>query len=305
MEEKTLLILAAGMGSRFGGLKQIEPIDENGNFIIDYSIYDAIKAGFNKVVFVIKRENLEIFKNTVGKRIEKQIKVEYAFQDLNSYTTKTVPGRTKPWGTGHAVLCAKEHINGDFAMINADDFYGFNAFKKAYEFIENNQDKKNYAVIGYEVGNTLTENGAVKRGVCRVKSGKLVSVEESSIIRKNGTIIASPLSGTSSFELQDNHPVSMNLICLNSSFFKFLQKDFDSFINNLQDPLKDEFLILQSMFNETKCGAEINVKRTDSVWYGVTYREDKPAFEAAIRKMVAEGKYPKNLWSKQNNFTKI
>ena len=297
MEETTLLILAAGIGSRFGGLKQIEPIDDLGNFIIDYSIYDAIKAGFNKVVFVIKEENLEIFKKTIGNRISKYIKVDYVFQNLNLFVKDVPIGREKPWGTSHAVLCASKKIKGNFALINADDFYGLEAFETAYKFLQNNINNKNYAIIAYQVGNTLTENGTVKRGICKEKNGKLVNIIESSVQRKLDNIVATPLNGGKNFYLTPNTPVSMNLMCLNSSFFTYLKSDFQKFLNNLKNPLKDECLIQNSMFNETQEGdATIEVVPTKAVWHGVTYKEDKPELVAAIKNLVKIGKYPKNLW---------
>ena len=298
MEETTLLILAAGMGSRFGGLKQIEPIDANGNFIIDYSIYDAIKVGFNKVVFIIKEENFEIFKQTVGNRISKYVKVDYAFQNLNSFVNDIPHGREKPWGTSHAVLCAKDKIKGNFAIINADDFYGLEAFETAYNFLQAVKSNKNYAIIAYQIGNTLTENGTVKRGVCKEEDGKLVKMTESIVERTPNGIVAKPLEGGEEFSLNSSSPVSMNFMCLNSNFFSYLQKDFENFIKNLKNPLKDECLIQNSMFNQIQDeGAVIDVVPTSAVWHGVTYKEDKPGLVKAINNLVEEGKYPKNLWN--------
>ena len=298
MDEKTLLILAAGMGSRFGGLKQIEPIDENGNFIIDYSIYDAMRAGFNKVVFVIKPENEQIFKDTVGKRIENYVDVEYAFQDTNKFSNVKVDGRTKPWGTAHAVLCAKDNIKGDFSIINADDFYGLDAYRTAIDFMQQNDGDKQYGIVAYQVGNTLTENGSVKRGVCQVKDGFLTKMTESVVsMREDGKIVATPLAGGKDFEVKYEHPVSMNLMCLNSNFFDYLEQDFERFQQNMQDPMKDECLIQDVMFNQTKDeGATIEVVSTDAVWHGVTYKEDKPALVKAVKELVDANEYPQNLW---------
>ncbi len=182
----TLVIMAAGMGSRFGGLKQIEPIDEYGNFIIDYSIYDAILAGFDKVVFIIKKENYDIFRETVGARVEKYIKCEYVFQELDVLPMgyKVPDGRVKPWGTGHAILCAKDKVSDNFAIINSDDFYGRESYMIMADFLRNNKDSRAYAMAGYKVKNTLTENGAVKRGVCEIKDDYLVRLVESSICNK-------------------------------------------------------------------------------------------------------------------------
>ncbi|MBQ3048009.1 MAG: nucleotidyltransferase [Clostridia bacterium] len=300
MEEKTLLILAAGMGSRFGGLKQIEPIDDNGNFIIDYSIYDAIRAGFNKVVFVIRKQNFDIFKETVGKRIEKHINVEYVFQEMDSFVCKTVDGRSKPWGTGHAVLCAKEKINGNFIIINADDFYGLDAYKTAINFMQQNQDPKTYAIVAYKVGNTLTENGSVKRGICQVKDGLLTQMVES-VVQKNNQdkILATPLAGGEEIELKFDHPVSMNLMCLHSDFFDYLQRDFNKFQLNMKDEKTQECLIQDVMFNQTQEeGAIIKVVETEAVWHGVTYKEDKPQLVKQIKSLIESNLYPQNLWSK-------
>lgn len=299
MEETTLLILAAGMGSRFGGLKQIEPVDKAGNFIIDYSIFDALRVGFNKVVFVIKKENLEIFKSTVGSRIEKFVKVEYAFQELNSFVNCVPDGRVKPWGTGHAVLCAKDYIKGKFAIINADDFYGLDAFKTTMEFLQNNNDSKRHGMIVYKIGNTLTENGDVKRGLCTERDGYLVGMTESFVGRKDGQIVATPLAGGDSFVLDFNSPVSMNLICLNSDIFEFMEKEFKNFLLNLKDPLKSECMIQDILFSQmNEMGAKVEVVPTSAVWHGVTFKEDKPALVEAIKNLVDRGEYPQNLWAK-------
>lgn len=302
MDEKTLLILAAGMGSRFGGLKQIEPIDKQGNFIIDYSIYDAMRAGFNKVVFVIKPENEQIFKDTVGKRIENYVNVEYAFQEMHKFSNVEVEGRTKPWGTAHAVLCAKDNIQGDFSIINADDFYGLDAYKTAMEFMQQKQDDKTHGIVAYQVGNTLTENGSVKRGICQVKNGLLTKMTESIVSTdESGRIVATPLAGGRDFQVKYEHPVSMNLMCLNSSFFDYLEQDFARFQSEMTDPMKDECLIQDVMFNQTKDeGAVIEVVPTDAVWHGVTYKEDKPELVRAVQELVDNKEYPENLWAQNN-----
>ena len=194
-KDLTLLIMAAGMGSRFGGLKQIEPMGPNGEFLIDYSIYDAINAGFNKVVFIIKEENYAIFKETIGKRVEDKINTEYVFQDMNDlpegYTKPEE--RVKPWGTAHAILCAKDNIHEPFVIINADDFYGKDAYKVASNFLKNVKEGNNYCLVGYKVANTLTENGAVKRGICKLENGNLTELIESNVEKIDGKIIAKPL----------------------------------------------------------------------------------------------------------------
>jgi len=297
-KDKTLLILAAGMGSRYGGLKQIEPIDKNGNFIIDYSIYDAIRVGFNKVVFIIKRENFDIFKTTVGNRVAKHIKVDYAFQELNSFVDVVPEGRVKPWGTAHAVLCAKDKIKGSFAIINADDFYGLNAYETAAKFMEDNIDDKEYALIAYKVGNTLTENGAVKRGVCEVNNNYLTKMTESSVQKEDGRVRVCPLSGAEPYLVDFDHPVSMNLICFNSNFFTYLEKDFKKFVSQQKDQLKCECLIQDVMFNQIADeGVRVKVISTSAVWHGVTYKEDKPELVKSIQALVEGNQYPENLWA--------
>jgi len=297
----TLVIMAAGMGSRFGGLKQIEPIDEYGNFIIDYSIYDAIKVGFKKVVFIIKKENYDIFRETVGKRVEKYIDVEYVFQELDVLPDGySVPeGRVKPWGTGHAILCAKDAVHENFAIINSDDFYGRDAFRVIYEFLKNNSDNSKYAMAGYKVVNTLTENGAVKRGVCQVDNGYLVKLTESSIERKDGLLIATPLEGGEEFAVDDNDVVSMNMFGFTPKLFTALEDGFPYFLNShKEDATSCEYLIPSVVFEEIENG-EVTVKvlDTDAVWQGITYKEDKEKVVKELKKLVEQGEYPLGLWN--------
>jgi len=301
MEEKnlTLLIMAAGMGSRFGGLKQIEPFGPNGEFIIDYSIYDAIKAGFNKVVFIIKEENYDIFRETVGKRIEDKIKVEYAFQKLEDIPDGYVlpSTRVKPLGTGQAILSSKNVINENFAVINSDDFYGRDAFMVAANFLRNNDDN-NYGLVGYKVINTLTENGSVKRGVCEEENGYLTKIVESSIIKENGVITASPLDGRDSFTMDSNELVSMNMLLFTKTIYPYLEKKFVEFLDkNKNDLEKCEFLIpdvLQDAIDEEY--AKVSVLSTTAKWEGVTYKEDKEGVVSAINKLIEDGIYPQDLW---------
>lgn len=299
----TLVIMAAGMGSRFGGLKQIEPIDEYGNFIIDYSIYDAIKEGFTKVVFIIKKENYDIFRETVGKRVEKYIEVEYVFQELDKIPSGyTVPeGRVKPWGTGHAILCCKDAVNENFAIINSDDFYGRDAFRVIGEFLRNNKDDgklSEYAMAGYKVKNTLTDNGAVKRGVCQVEDGYLTELIESSIDRVDGKLVASPLEGGEDFIVSEDDTVSMNMFGFTPRIFDYLEERFPSFLDEHKDNMdKCEYLIPTIVFEEIdKCMARVRVLKTDAVWQGITYREDKDKVVNEIRKLVLNGEYPEGLW---------
>lgn len=301
----TLVIMAAGMGSRFGGLKQIEPIDENGNFIIDYSIYDAIKVGFTKVVFIIKKENYEIFRETVGKRVEKYINVEYAFQELDKLPSGySVPvGRVKPWGTGHAILCSKDLVKENFAIINSDDFYGRDAFRVIAEFLKNvkNDDGvQTYAMAGYMVKNTLTENGSVKRGICSVKDGYLTKLIESKIERVDGVLEALPLDGGDKYIVSDDDTVSMNMFGFTPQIFDYLEKRFPEFLDEHKDNINEcEYLIPTLVFEEIEKGlARVKVLKTDAVWQGITYREDKDKVVSEIKALVDKGEYPQGVWEK-------
>lgn len=292
----TLLILAAGMGSRFGGLKQMEPMGPNGEFIIDYSVYDAIKAGFKKIVFVIKEEMYDDFINTIGKRIEGQIDVEYVFQKIDDIPVELDIDRVKPWGTGHAILCAKNVIDENFAIVNADDFYGRNAFIKAYEFLsETNGD--NFGLVAYRAINTITENGSVKRGVCEIKDGNLVAIEESSIEKVDDHIHCKSLVDEHEFDVENERLVSMNMLLFTPKLFEYLERDFVKFFDEIKDINKDEYLIPEVIDAHIKSG-DITVKviETDSKWYGVTYKEDKDSVKNAIKDFINIGEYSNNLW---------
>ena len=297
----TLVIMAAGMGSRFGGLKQIEPIGENGEFIIDYSIYDAIRCGFTKVVFIIKEENYDIFRETVGKRVESKIKVEYVFQNNENVPTGIeIPSdRTKPLGTAHAILCCKDVVKEDFAVINADDFYGYDAFKVISEFLRNNDSPKEYAMAGYLVGNTLASTGAVKRGVCEKKGNYLTELIESSIERVGDKIIATPLEAGDAFEVTEDTLVSMNMFGFKKQIFDYLEKRFESFLEENKEKLnKCEYLIPTVVFEQIKNGdATVEVLKTTAVWHGMTYKEDKEELVCAIRELTNQGEYPASLWN--------
>ena len=294
----TLVIMAAGMGSRFGGLKQIEPMDEYGNFIIDYSIYDAIRVGYDKVVFIIKKENYDIFRDTIGKRIENKIKVEYVFQELNDLPKgyDVCLERVKPWGTGHAILSCKNVINEPFTIINADDFYGLDAYKKASEFISKNNG--DYAMTGYAVKNTITENGKVKRGVCDISNGYVVKIVESEIEYTNNKYIATPLNGADSFEISSDTIVSMNMFTFTPKIFDFLEKEFPKFLDKNKDNiLKCEFLIPDLVFKQMKEeNVKVEVLNTNSKWLGVTYKEDKNNVVNKLKELVDSGEYKKGLW---------
>ena len=299
-KELTLVILAAGMGSRFGGLKQVEPIGPNGEFIIDYSIYDAIRAGFSKIVFIIKRENYDLFRETVGKRIEGKISVEYAFQDINDVPADVVvpADRTKPWGTGHAVLAARNYVVGNFVMINSDDFYGYDAYKKMKDFFDKSDDPNCYSMVAFRVVNTMTENGSVKRGICESVDNCLSNIIESSIERVDDKIIASPLDGRESFEVEPNALVSMNFFGFNDKMFTTLQKGLSKFFDDNKDDLsKCEYLIPDVVFEEIKNnGKKVQILESTDKWLGVTYKEDKENVVRELNKLIEKGEYPYDLW---------
>ena len=300
----TLVIMAAGMGSRFGGLKQIEPIDEYGNFIIDYSIYDAIKVGFTKVVFIIKKENYDIFRETVGKRVEKFIEVEYVFQEIDNLPDGySVPeGRVKPWGTAHAILCCKDVVKENFAIINSDDFYGRDAFRVIAEFLANdNCDSEycEYAMAGYKAKNTLTENGSVKRGVCDVEGKYLTKLIESKIEYIDGILMAMPLEGGDMFPVFEEDTVSMNMFGFTPKLFEYLEDRFPAFLDNHKDDIDTcEYLIPTVVFEQIERNmARVEVLKTDAVWQGITYKEDKDKVVAGIKELVDNGEYVPGLWN--------
>jgi UTP-glucose-1-phosphate uridylyltransferase len=300
----TLVILAAGMGSRYGGLKQIDPITDGGEFIIDFSIFDAVKAGFDKVVFIIKEENYDAFRETVGARVEPYIKVEYAFQALDKIPEGfAIPeGREKPWGTSHALLCAEEFVKDNFAVINADDFYGRDAFIKLAEHLKNiDVTSTDYCMIGYVLRNTLTENGTVSRGRCETDDkGMLSSITELTKIKTDGSD-ALYLNDNGEWEaLSGDTVVSMNCWGLTPDIFVKMGARFKAFMEALPtsvNPLKQEFYLPFAVEDIMKSGeASVKVYNTDAIWYGVTYKEDKPAVVAGIREMIANGIYPAGLW---------
>ena len=293
-----LLIMAAGMGSRFGGLKQVEPMGPNGEFIIDYSIYDAKKAGFDKVVFIIKEENYEIFKNTIGKRIEPYIEVDYVFQkmeDIPSFVN--IPeNRVKPWGTAQAIYAAKDKITGPFLVINADDFYGRDAYLVARDFLKSDRENK-FSTIGYKANNTMTENGSVKRGVIKQKDGNLISINESKLEYVKDEIYATSLIDNERFKVDKNDLVSMNMLTFDLSIFPFLKERMDIFFRENENNLEScEYLIPVEIENALKTGKEVKVLDTKAKWHGVTYKEDTPEVKKSIKKMVLKKEYPNNLW---------
>ena len=299
----TLVVLAAGMGSRYGGLKQIDPITPNGEFIIDFSVYDAIKAGFDKVVFIIKRENLEDFKETIGSRISSKIKVEYAFQAIDKFVpAETIPeGRTKPWGTTHAILCAKDKLTDNFAVINSDDFYGREAFEIIATHLKDakdNDDKVNSAMVRYVLGNTLTENGTVSRGVCKISDeGMLENIVETTKIMPDGET-AAYIEDEKKYPLSYNTIVSMNFWGFTPSILPLLEKSFSEFIGKIpENPLKCECFLPMSVGEAVHAGdSVVKVYSTNSKWYGVTYSEDKEKVVAGLRALIDAGEYPDGLW---------
>ena len=291
-KDLTLLILAAGMGSRFGGLKQVEPFGPNGEFIIDYSCYDAIKAGFTKIVFIIKEENYDLFRETIGNRIANKIAVEYVFQNMNNVPKKyDLSERVKPLGTAHAILCAKEKIHGNFVMINSVDYFGPDAFKKIKKFYDENDE--DYAMVAFRVANTMTENGSVKRGVCKSKNGYLTNIIESKIERVDGDILASPLDGRESFKVGEKELVSMNFFGFRESLFDVLEKGLGKFLEaNKADLTGCEYLIPDVVDREIQNGKKVVVLESVDKWLGVTYKEDKEYVVSEIRKLVDKGIYP-------------
>ncbi|MBQ7364270.1 MAG: nucleotidyltransferase [Clostridia bacterium] len=294
----TLVILAAGLGSRYGGLKQIDPITTHGEFIIDYSIYDAIEAGFDRVVFLIKKENLDAFKETIADRIAPFTKIDFAFQSLDMIPEGfEVPAeRTKPWGTAHAVLCCREVVGNDnFAVINADDFYGREAFVEMAKVLSGDRTSR-YVMAGYILDNTLTDNGSVARGVCKTENGKLVSIEEHTKIYRDGEKVFCACR-------EDVHPidryspVSMNFFGFAPDVFDIFEREFKKFLTEKKGELKAEFFIPLALSGAMASGeCTVDVFPTDAKWFGVTYAADKPGVVQKIKEMTENGTYPDGLW---------
>ena len=305
MKKPVLVVMAAGMGSRYGGLKQIDPVDKEGHIIMDFSIYDAVRAGFKKVAFIIKKENEADFKAAIGDRMSKIVEVAYVFQDLNNLPEGySVPeGRVKPWGTGHAILSCLDEVDGPFAVINADDYYGSHAFQMAYDFLSQNEDGDTYSymMVGYKLENTLTDNGHVARGVCVTdEEGHLVKINERTHIEKReGGAAYTEDDGKTWVEIPEGSTVSMNMWGFSASILKELKDRFAKFLDeNLEgNPLKCEYFlpfVVDELLTEKK--ATVKVLKSMDKWYGVTYKEDKPVVVAAIQKLKDEGLYPQKLW---------
>lgn len=300
-----LVIMAAGMGSRYGGLKQIDPIDDEGHIIMDFSIFDAKKAGFEKVVFIIKKENEVDFRETVGNRISEVMEVAYVFQETTNIPEGfSVPeGRLKPWGTGHAVLSCIQDIDGPFAVINADDYYGREAFELIYQYLTTHADdeKYRYTMVGYALANTVTDNGHVARGVCDMnEQGELIGIHERTRIEKHNDVIEyTPDDGKHWIELPEQSVVSMNMWGFTRSILLELQNKFPAFLKNglQENSLKCEYFlpeVVSELIQADK--ASVAVLKSKDKWYGVTYKEDKPVVVNAVRAMKEKGLYPQHLW---------
>lgn len=304
MKKPVLVIMAAGMGSRYGGLKQIDPVDEQGHIIMDFSIYDAKKAGFEKVVFIIKKENEVDFKETIGNRMSEQMEVAYVYQDLNNLPEgyQVPEGRVKPFGTGHAILSCIDAIDGPFAVINADDYYGQHALKIIYDYLSTHEDdeKYRYTMVGYILKNTLTENGHVARGICETKDGFLVDIVERTRIEKTKDGAAFTVDDGKTWEdISPETIVSMNMFGFSKSILTELKERFPKFLDeNLEsNPMKCEYFlpsVVDQLLKEER--ATVEVLKSEDKWYGVTYKEDKPVVVAAIKEMKEKGLYPNYLW---------
>ncbi len=303
MKKPILVVLAAGMGSRYGGLKQIDPVGQSGEKIIDYSVYDAIDAGFERVVFIINHKIEKDFKELVGAEIEKHAEVRYAFQELTDLPAGvTIPAdRQKPWGTSHAVYAARDLLDAPFAVINADDFYGRGAYHQIYQFLTETAENENeYCMIGYLVKNTVTDKGSVSRGVCETKNGYLTAIVERTKIesRKDGIVY---LEDDQAYPLADDTVVSMNLFGFKPSVVREIQNRIVGYLNEKlpSNPLKCEYFLpatVDALLKEGK--ATVKVLPTTEKWYGVTYHEDKAEVVAALKALAEQGKYPKSLWGK-------
>lgn len=309
MKKPALVIMAAGMGSRYGGLKQIDPVDEQGHILMDFSIYDAKKAGFEQVVFIIKRENEQDFRLAIGDRISRHMNVSYVYQELDALPDGWfVPkGRIKPFGTGHAILCCKQVIKGPFAVINADDYYGSQAFATLYQFLSTHEDdsKYRYCMVGYILGNTLTDNGHVARGVCKTDgNGYLLEIQERTHIEKRSLGAAyTEDNGQTWTEISTDSLASMNMWGFNKSILRELEERFPAFLQKgfRENPLKCEYFlpaVVGALLKEDKASVKV-LKSTDQ-WHGVTYKEDRPMVVKAIQNMKKTGKYPVSLWEKED-----
>ena len=300
MNQPTLVILAAGMGSRFGGLKQIMPVDDRGHSIIDFSLYDAYRAGFRKVVFIIKHEIEEDFKACIGRRMEKYFDVDYVYQQLEILPEgyQVPEGRVKPWGTGHAVSCCLGHIDGPFAVINSDDFYGRGAYTALYDFLSAERADNEHAMVAYLMRNTVTENGSVARGICEEKDGFLTGITERTRIEKRGQDAAFTEDGETWTDVSGDTPVSMNCWAFGNSMLRELVDRFPAWLDaNLPvNPIKCEYFlpfVVDDLIKENR--ASVRLLNCTETWYGMTYKEDMETVKNAVRKMRENGIYPEQL----------
>jgi choline kinase len=295
----TLVILAAGMASRYGSMKQVQSFGPGGETIMDYSIYDAIRAGFGKVVFIIRAQYAAQFQSIFEPKLKGLIETEYVFQELDSFTNgySFPTERSKPWGTAHAVLCAKEVVKEPFAVINADDFYGRNAFEQAVRFLQTGCDTRTFGIVGYDLAATLSEHGTVNRGVCQLnKEGDLASITERiNIARVNGIIACQ--DGLTPETLSEDTKVSMNFWCFATSFFDRTATQFVNFLNDSGQELKSEFFIPLVADQFIQEGGKIKVVPTQSSWFGVTYKEDAPFVQQSLEILINAGEYPSKLWN--------
>ena len=300
MEDLTLVIMAAGMGSRFGGAKQVEPVDMDGNFILDYSIYDAMKAGFNKVVFIIKEEDKEVFESTIGKRLEGKIDVEYAFQKIDDIPVKLdISKRKKPWGTLQAVLSARKHVNSKFLVINADDFYGENSYKGAADFLKHVNEPYNYATISYAFNDSVWGNETTKRGVLMLDGDIVTDIKESKVTLNGDKANCEPLNGSEPFEIEANHPVSMNMFAFSQDVFPLMEDALNEYFNQDEESIFNGEALLPDFLMENIKNGKVTLKsiESNSVWLGMTYREDLEQVKAKIEDMKKDNIYPTHLWS--------
>ncbi len=300
MKDLTLIVMAAGMGSRYGGLKQLDPVGPNGEIILDYSVFDAKKAGFNKVVFIIREDIKDEFHKVIGAHMTKHINVEYAFQKVENLPSDfTVPeGREKPWGTGQAVISAADIVDTPFAVINADDFYGAEAFKLIAEQLNNTDNATHdYCMVGYYLKNTLSDNGHVSRGQCMIENGYMQSIKELTHIERKDGIIKYTEDETNWLSLDENTIVSMNMWGFTPTYFTELQNDFVDFLSRRGTELKSEFYVLDPLNRMIKSKqATVRTLESNDRWFGVTYPEDKPEVTAELQKMADNGVYPTPLW---------
>ena len=305
MKKPVLVIMAAGMGSRYGGLKQIDPVDNAGHIIMDFSMFDAKKAGFEKVIFIIKKENEQDFRGAIGDRVAENMEVSYAFQELTNIPEgyEVPEGRVKPWGTAHAVYSAIDQVDGPFAVINADDYYGREAFQLIYDFLSTHEDddKYRYTMVGYEVGKTVTDNGYVSRGVCEIdENSNLVKVvERTHIEKRDGGIAFTEDDGATWTAVPADTTVSMNMWGFSNSILKEIKEGFPTFLDEglKSNPMKCEYFlpaVVSNLLAEDR--ATVEVLKSRDKWYGITYKEDKPVIMAALQKMKEEGFYPEHLW---------